>query len=61
MTGSRVFFMVFYGLIALLGLFMAAGARDVGISVFGWGMLLFGVLNTFNAIKTHFDEAEARH
>ena len=61
MTGSRVFFMVLYGLIALLGLYMAAGARDVGITIFGWGMLLFGVLSVFNAIKTHFDEAEARH
>lgn len=61
MTGSRVFFLVFYVAIALLGLFMAAAARDVGISIFGWGMLLFGVLNAFNAIKVHFDEAEARH
>ncbi|MBR0673475.1 hypothetical protein [Neoroseomonas soli] len=61
MTGSRLFFMVLYGVVALLGLFMAAGARDVGISIFGWGMLLFGVLNIFNAIKVHFDEAEARH
>lgn len=61
MTGARVFFMVFYGLIALLGLYAAAAARDVGISIFGWGMLLFGVLNAFNVIKVHFDEAEARH
>lgn len=61
MTGSRIAFLVFYAAIALLGLFMAAAARDFGITIFGWGMVLFGVLNAFNAIKVHFDEAEARH
>jgi len=61
MSGSRVFFMVVYAAIALLGLFTAAAARDLGIGIFGWGMLLFGVLSVFNAIRVHFDEAEARH
>ena len=58
MTGSRVFFMVFYAVIALVGLFLAAAARDVGMTIFGWGLVAFGVLNTFNAIKVHFDEKE---
>ena len=58
MTGARVFFLVTYAVLALLGLFMAAAARDVGIAIFGWGLLLFGVLNAFNAIKVHFDEQE---
>ncbi|MBR0680644.1 hypothetical protein GXW74_09105 [Roseomonas eburnea] len=58
MSGSRVLFMLLYGAIALLGLFTAAAARDVGISIFGWGMLLFGVLNAFNSIKVHYDEKE---
>jgi hypothetical protein len=58
MTGARVFFLVTYLVLALLGLFMAAAARDVGISIFGWGLLLFGVLSAFNAIKVHFDERE---
>ncbi len=61
MSASRVFFLVFYGVIALLGLFLAAAARDVGISIFGWGLVAFGVLNAFNSIKVHFDEAEGRH
>lgn len=61
MSASRVFFLVFYGVIALLGLFLAAAARDVGITIFGWGLLAFGVLNAFNSIKVHFDEAEGRH
>ena len=61
MTGSRLFFMVLYGLLALIGLYMAAAARDVGISIFGWGLLLFGVLNIFNGIRAHYDELEHRH
>jgi len=60
MSASRVFFMVAYGVIALLGLFLAAAARDVGITIFGWGLVAFGVLNAFNSIKAHYDEAEGR-
>jgi hypothetical protein len=60
MSASRVFFMVVYGVIALLGLFLAAAARDVGITIFGWGLVAFGVLNAFNSIKMHYDEAEGR-
>ncbi len=58
MTGARLFFLVSYGVLALVGLFLAAAARDIGISIFGWGLVLFGVLNAFNAIKVHFDEQE---
>jgi len=58
MTGSRVFFLVFYAVIAMVGLFLAAAARDLGITIFGWGLVAFGVLNAFNAIKVHFDEKE---
>ncbi len=58
MTGGRIFFFILYGLLALLGLVMAAAARDVGITIFGWGLLFFGVLNVFNLIKLHYDEQE---
>ncbi len=58
MTGARVFFLVTYLVLALLGLFMAAAARDMGIGIFGWGLVLFGLLNAFNVIKMHFDELE---
>lgn len=58
MTGSRVFFLVLYAVIAMVGLFLAAAARDLGITIFGWGLVAFGVLNAFNAIKVHFDEKE---
>ena len=58
MTGARLFFLVTYGVLALLGLLMAAAARDVGIAIFGWGLVIFGLGCAFNAIKVHFDEQE---
>ena len=58
MTGGRIFFFILYGLLALLGLITAAAARDVGITIFGWDLLFFGVLNVFNLIRMHFDEQE---
>jgi hypothetical protein len=58
MSGTRMLFLVAYVLLALGGLFLAAAAKDIGISIFGWGLVLFGVLNAFNAIKVHFDEQE---
>ncbi len=61
MTGARVCYMILYGVLALLGLVMAAAARDAGISIFGWGLVVFGVLNLFNCIKVHYDEAERAH
>ena len=61
MTGSRVFFLLFYSVLALGGLFLAAAARDVGISIFGWGLVVFGVLNAYRTIGAHFGELENRH
>ena len=39
MTGTRMFFLALYGLLALLGLFTAAKAQDLGISIFGFGLI----------------------
>ena len=61
MTGARVFFLGLYGLLALLGLCTAAAAQDIGMSIFGFGLIGFGVLCIFHTIKTHFDQAEAGH
>jgi len=58
MTGARVFFLGLYGLLALLGLFAAAAAQDIGMSIFGFGLIGFGLLCVFNTIRTHFDQAE---
>ena len=61
MTGARVFFLALYGLLALLGLFTAAKAEDIGMSIFGFGLIGFSLFCIFHTIKTHFDQAEANH
>jgi hypothetical protein len=61
MTGARVFFLALYGLLALLGLFTAAAAQDIGMSIFGFGLIGFASLYVFHTIKTHFDQPEAQH
>jgi Na+/phosphate symporter len=61
MTGARVFFLALYGLLALLGLFTAAKAQDIGMSIFGFGLIGFSLFCIFHTIKTHFDQAEANH
>lgn len=50
---------IFASLCALLGLFMAAGARDIGITLFGLALFGGGVLFAWWMIKTAYDEAEA--
>jgi hypothetical protein len=45
-------------LFALVGLFLAAGAHDTGIFIFGTGLFAGGVLFTWWMIKTAYDEAE---
>jgi hypothetical protein len=42
---------------ALVGLFMAAGARDFGISFFGFALMAWGVLFAWWMIKTAYAEA----
>jgi hypothetical protein len=46
------------GLFALIGLFLAAGAHDTGIFIFGLGLFAGGVLFAWWMIKTAYDEAE---
>ncbi|WP_149536227.1 hypothetical protein [Siccirubricoccus phaeus] len=54
----RVVLLVVSGLLALLGLVAAAKARDLGIGVFGWGLLGFGLAFGFFLLKRGFDEGE---
>ena len=61
MTGARAFFLIFYGVLALIGLFLAAAAKDAGITIFAWGLLLFGVLNAYRTIGAHFTDAGKAH
>jgi ABC-type maltose transport system permease subunit len=51
----RFAFCVFAALVGLLGLFIAAGARDNAISYFGLSLAVFGALFNFWIIKRHFD------
>jgi hypothetical protein len=61
MSGARWFFLVFSGLIALVGLLAAGFAQDY-LQVFGFMLMVFGLGFGFSCIKRHFDEAEAaRH
>ena len=46
-------------LFGLLGLFMAAAARDTGILIFGLGLFAASVLFVWWMIKTAYDEAES--
>lgn len=45
-------------LFGLLGLFLAAAARDTGIFIFGFGLFVAGVLFAWWMIKIAYDEAE---
>jgi hypothetical protein len=56
---SHWIFGIFAVLSALTGLFMAAGARDRGILLFGLGLFGAGMLFAWWMIKTSYDEAEA--
>jgi hypothetical protein len=55
----------FVGVLGLIGLFLAAGAADRGIYVFGMALAAFAVLFVFALIKQGFDalerEAQAHH
>ena len=47
------------GLFALIGLFMAGGAHDKGILLFGLALFVAGVLFAWWMIKTAYDETES--
>lgn len=46
-------------LLAVLGLFLASRAVDPAMTIFGFGLLVFGVLFIFKLIGRAFDGAEA--
>ena len=52
------FFLVFYALIALLGLFTTAAAEGY-LATFGGLMGLFGLLMAYGVVKRHYDANEA--
>jgi FtsH-binding integral membrane protein len=44
--------------LALVGLFLAGGAYDVGMSTFGYALFAFGMFFDFWLIKKSFDNEE---
>jgi hypothetical protein len=56
MSSSRLFFIAFSIIIALVGLLTASIAHDY-LYVFGLGLFGFGVLFGFGCVKRHFDES----
>lgn len=56
MSATRIFFIIFAGLIAFIGLLAAASARDY-LHAFGLGLFAFGALFVFGCVRRHFDEA----
>jgi len=48
------------GILGLVGLFLAAGADDGGIYLFGLLLFAFAILFIFSRIKGAFDAAEAQ-
>ncbi|MDA8251839.1 MAG: hypothetical protein M0Z28_22105 [Rhodospirillales bacterium] len=50
---------VLVAVLGLIGLFMAAGAVDDEIYIFGLGLGGFAVLFIFGLIRAHFDRADA--
>jgi apolipoprotein N-acyltransferase len=58
MTPTRIAFMTLAVLIALVGLFTAAAAREPHLSLFAWGLFVFGALFCLSLVKRTFDEAE---
>lgn len=45
-------------LLGLLGAVLAANAIDIGISTFGYGLIVFAVWFGFWLVKDHFDHEE---
>lgn len=57
MNGVQYFFIIFYALVAVIGLVTVGLAHDY-LQFFGFAMLLFGMVSAFVTMKRHFDERE---
>ncbi len=56
----RVMFGIAMAGLTLLGLIMFGKARDVGVEVFGLGLMAFGILFGGSLIARHYASAEDR-
>jgi threonine/homoserine/homoserine lactone efflux protein len=57
MSGAKYFFILFYALVAVIGLVTLGLAHDY-LQFFGFALLVFGSISAFMTTKRHFDEAE---
>jgi hypothetical protein len=53
-----IFVLIGINLIGLIGLFVASGAHDAGMYIFGLVLFVFAVGLDFLLLKRHFDKAE---
>ena len=58
---SRSIFGVICVVLALLGLVLAARSVDIGIAIFGYGLIAFGILFGGQLIKRHCDLRFGKH
>ena len=45
----------------LIGLFLASGAHDIGMSVFGYSLAGWALAFIFGLIRKHYDRADTAH
>lgn len=55
---TRVASIILCAIVALIGLFAASRATDVGFSLFGYGMIVFGYAFGFWMLKRGLDAAD---
>lgn len=60
MSPTRIFFLLFSALIALVGLLAAGASVEGPLTLFGVSLFLFGVFFALFLVKRTYDEAEAR-
>lgn len=57
---SAVVIGVLMALFGLIGIFLAAGARDIEMSIFGFSLAGFAIAFIFGLLRSHYDMIEAR-
>jgi len=53
-----IYFMAVGALLAVLGLAAISAATDIGMTIFGYGLFVFGVLFALFLLKRHFDHQD---
>lgn len=52
------YFMAIGALLAIIGIAAISAAQDLGMTIFGYGLFLFGVLFALFLLKRHFDHVD---